>query len=50
MVHMNTQRMCTYIQKVVFLVQTPNRLLLFSKSQKERNKAVDTNSWRVPAS
>lgn len=42
--------MCTYIPRVVFLVQTPNRLLLFSKSQKERNKAVDTDSWRVPAS
>lgn len=42
--------MCTYIQRVVFLVQTPNRLLLFSKSQKETNKAVDTDSWRVPAS
>ena len=33
MVHMYTQRMCTYIQKVVFLVQTPNRLLLFSTLQ-----------------
>ena len=37
--------MCVYIQKAVFLAQTPNRVLLLSKSQKEIKRAVNTDSW-----